>query len=60
MLGQPCGNLQGRRERRKKFLDPNVQPMDIDEAMNAVLDIAEPEFKNNVELYGAIHVDELR
>ena len=34
--------------------------MDIDQAMNAVLDIAEPEFKDNIELYGAIHVDELR
>ena len=52
--------VQGRRERRKKFLDHDVDLMDIDGAMGVLLDVSEPEFKNNVELHGAIHTDELR
>ena len=52
--------LQGRNERKKKFLDRDVDLLDIDQAMAAVLEVAEPEFKENVELYGAVHVDELR
>lgn len=52
-------SLKGRRERRKKFLDHDVDLMDIDGAMGVLLDVSEPEFKNNVELHGAIHTDEL-
>ena len=53
-------SLQGRNERKKKFLDHDVDLLDIDQAMAALLEVAEPEFKDNVELYGAVHVDELR
>ena len=34
--------------------------MDIDGAMAAVLDVAGQQFRENVELYGAVHADTLR
>lgn len=51
---------QGRRERRKKFLDHDVETNDIDQAMGILLDVTSEQFKKNVELHGAVHTDELR
>jgi len=53
-------SIQARRERKKKFLDPDTEPLDIDAAMGILLEVGEQEFKDNVELYGAVHTDELR
>ena len=52
--------LQERKERKQTFLDPDDVPMTIDDAMAALLDVGGQQFKNNVELYGAVHTDELR
>lgn len=52
--------IQGRRERRKKFLDHDVETNDIDQAMSILLDVTSEQFKKNVELHGAVHTDELR
>ena len=53
-------NQQERKERKKRFLDREIEPMTIDDAMAALLEVAGKQFKNNVELYGAVHTDELR
>lgn len=34
--------------------------MTIDDAMSALLEVGGQQFKTNVELYGAVHTDELR
>ena len=34
--------------------------MTIDDAMSALLEVGGQQFKHNVELYGAVHTDELR
>lgn len=34
--------------------------MTIDGAMQVLLDVSGKQFKDNVELYGAVHTDELR
>ena len=34
--------------------------MTIDDAMSALLEVSGEQFKKNVELYGAVHTDELR
>lgn len=34
--------------------------MTIDDAMSALLEVGGQQFKKNVELYGAVHTDELR
>ncbi|KAL3135758.1 hypothetical protein ABBQ32_007321 [Trebouxia sp. C0010 RCD-2024] len=52
-------SLKQRRERRQKFLDHDIKPMTIDDAMSAMLEVSGKQFKKNVELYGAIHTDEL-
>ena len=52
--------LQERKERKQTFLDPDDTPMTIDDAMSALLEVGGQQFKNNVELYGAVHTDELR
>lgn len=52
--------LQERVERRQKFLDSDIKPMTIDDAMSALLDVSGEQFRKNVELYGAVHTDELR
>ena len=52
--------MQERREHKQKFLDRDVERMTIDGAMSALLEVGGQQFKNNVELYGAVHTDELR
>lgn len=47
-------------ERKQTFLDPDEVPMTIDDAMSALLEVGGQQFKKNVELYGAVHTDELR
>ena len=60
MCRQDFVNQQERKERRKKFLDRAIEPMTIDDAMAAMLEAGGKQFKNNVQLYGAVHTDELR
>ena len=52
--------LQQRNEHRRQFLEPDVKAMTIDDAMSALLEVSGEQFKKNVELYGAVHTDELR
>lgn len=52
--------LQERKERKQTFLDPDDVPMTLDDAMSALLEVGGHQFKTNVELYGAVHTDELR
>jgi hypothetical protein len=57
----PCVDCtQGRRERRKNFIDHDVETNDIDQAMAILLNVTPQQFQDNVELYGAVHTDELR
>ncbi len=58
---RPCVDCtQGRRERRKNFIDHDVETNDIDQAMAILLNVTSKQFQDNVELYGAVHTDELR
>ena len=57
----PCVDCtQGRREHRKNFIDHDVETNDIDQAMAILLNVTPQQFQDNVELYGAVHTDELR
>ena len=51
---------QGRKERRKNFIDHDVEANDIDQAMAILLNMTSKQFQDNVELYGAVHTDEFR
>ena len=47
-------------ERKKNFIDHDVETNDIDQAMAILLNVTSKQFQDNVELYGAVHTDELR
>ena len=51
---------QGRAERKKNYIDHDVETNDIDQAMAILLNVTSKQFQDNVELYGAVHTDELR
>lgn len=58
---RPCVDCtQGRIERKKNFLEHDVETNDIDQAMAILLNVTSKQFQANVELYGAVHTDELR
>ncbi|KAL0043739.1 hypothetical protein WJX82_004801 [Trebouxia sp. C0006] len=52
-------NLKGRAERKKNYIDHDVETNDIDQAMAILLNVTSKQFQDNVELYGAVHTDEL-
>ena len=49
-----------RKERRKKFLDKDVELLNIDEAHDILLDVGGEQFKRNIQRWGAIHTEPCR
>lgn len=49
-----------RNERKKKFLERNVDLLTIDDAHDIMLDAGGDQFKHNVQRWGAIHTEPCR